>query len=572
MAHPDEKARKIGPNKLIAFFKELLSRDDIDSILRSIIVKMSDAFGVDRTSVFLYSPEDRTLHSKIAQNASCPISFSIDEGLAGVVARTKKPYLTPDAYKDSNFKSEFDLKSGYLTRSVLGVPMLNLKGDLIGVIQLINKLEGPFDEDDLATLESIAPLMALKIEATSYREHIEAQNKRLKLLLDIEKTLSREVREDSILRSVLQITMDSLDAEAASLVIAEEKDSLQFKISLGGGSDVIEARRISRATGIIGWVIENAKPALVDDAPKDPRFYNAFDDMTNNTTRTVAAVPVVSSGRVLGGLEIINKHGGGFTPMDMEALTLISGQMASILETLDIKREYNRSEKMALIGNMASQIIHDMKNPLTSIMGFSQIISSDSSLIQNVRNYSDIIFRECIRMEDMANELLAFAKGHNIEIVPGEVSVRQLVEAVFQTVPTKGRETDVKLTNDCPPEIIWRMDGQKMHRAIGNLARNAAEALMTLRGDGGEVVVTAEEIEGNLHISITDNGPGISEKITEDIFSPFVSCGKPKGTGLGLAITRNIVEKHGGSVNYRSKPGETVFTIILPAATSTKVN
>jgi nitrogen-specific signal transduction histidine kinase len=113
--------------------------------------------------------------------------------------------------------------------------------------------------------------------------------------------------------------------------------------------------------------------------------------------------------------------------------------------------------------------------------------------------------------------------------------------------------------------VAW-FDQHKIRRAVHNLVRNAGQALG--QTGGGRVVLSVArggaEHPGALVIRCTDNGPGVPEAIRNRVFESFTTHGKPDGSGLGLAIVRKVVADHGGTVELKSRPGETVFTLVLP--------
>ena len=124
----------------------------------------------------------------------------------------------------------------------------------------------------------------------------------------------------------------------------------------------------------------------------------------------------------------------------------------------------------------------------------------------------------------------------------------------------EGRSVELELKLE--DRGIAFFDPHKIRRAVHNLVRNAVQAIGQR---GGKVVLgVRREADGSLVLSCTDDGPGVPEAIKRQAFESFTSHGKPEGTGLGLAIVQKVVQDHGGRIELNSRPGETVFTMILP--------
>ena len=228
----------------------------------------------------------------------------------------------------------------------------------------------------------------------------------------------------------------------------------------------------------------------------------------------------------------------------------------------EAQEELVRRERLSTIGQMASGIIHDFRNPMTNISVGLQIIERQPTLPESKRSELFGLVRESLeRMVRMTQELLEYARGETrLELSP--VDLCDFVKGIEAYVRPHLDEHRITLSIQCPPSGPQTVfDRERMARSIINLINNAQDAMP----QGGSIRIDVTAGSGTVAFSVTDNGPGIPDKIRDTLFDPFVTHGKSKGTGLGLAITRRVIEQHGGSIRYESRPGDgTTFVITLP--------
>jgi PAS domain S-box-containing protein len=244
-----------------------------------------------------------------------------------------------------------------------------------------------------------------------------------------------------------------------------------------------------------------------------------------------------------------------------------------------------QSEKLAEIGRMGSGIVHEIKNPLTSIMMMSSILTSDKELPPKALKYADIIEKESQRILRLSRNILAFARPEKAEMKA--VDLNGILEETLELVEYELKKAKVHVNRELDgsmPRV--RGDREKLKQVFLNIITNACHAmreggeifvrtvppagLAALRERGAEGWHRCEEGEtepGELGaVQIEDRGPGMSPDVLQKIFEPFFSTkAEGKGTGLGLYISRNIIMEHRGRMAVRSREGEgTVFTIFLP--------
>jgi len=238
------------------------------------------------------------------------------------------------------------------------------------------------------------------------------------------------------------------------------------------------------------------------------------------------------------------------------------------------REELLRAERLAIIGKLAAQITHEVRNPLSSIGLNAELLEDEIEAIPDAgeaRASLRAIIAEVQRLRAITEEYLHFARLPRPDL--RSVDVGGLLGEFLAFLSHELAEAGVEVTargvsrslEGGPPPI--RADGDQLRQALLNIARNAIEALRGHEGPKRLEIVLEPRDGGGLRINITDTGPGIDPAIRERIFEPFVT-GKSHGTGLGLALTREIIVEHGGTIHAVSPVGAsggTSFVIELPA-------
>ena len=246
-----------------------------------------------------------------------------------------------------------------------------------------------------------------------------------------------------------------------------------------------------------------------------------------------------------------------------------------LVEMTDVTRRSRISRENALIvqhgagRQMLRQLAHEIKNPLGGLRGAAQLLARQLP-DENLREYTSVIISEADRLAALVDTLLG--PGGPPDKRP--VNVHELLEYVLKLVEP-GEARGLRIRRDYDPGLpLIDLDRDQMVQAFLNLVRNAATAL-----DGqGEIVVrsrattnfTIGEVRHRAiaSIEIEDDGPGIPPELKESVFFPLVT-GRPDGTGLGLPVAQDLVSRHGGLIEFESRPGKTVFCVRIPLGAAT---
>jgi len=236
-----------------------------------------------------------------------------------------------------------------------------------------------------------------------------------------------------------------------------------------------------------------------------------------------------------------------------EALKEYSEQLEEMVKELrHTQEELVRKEKLAVLGQLAGSVGHELRNPLGVISNavyFLQMTLSDAD--ETTRKHLDIISSEVHDAEKIISDLLDFSRTRPAE--KEKVAVSDLVtQALEKQPPPENVKVITRIASDLPPVFV---DPRQIGQVLINLVANAYQAMP----EGGRLIINAQAQDGQVSISITDTGCGIPEENMAKLFEPLFTT-KAKGIGLGLAVCKNLVEANGGSIEARSPSTEFILS------------
>jgi two-component system, NtrC family, sensor histidine kinase HydH len=210
-----------------------------------------------------------------------------------------------------------------------------------------------------------------------------------------------------------------------------------------------------------------------------------------------------------------------------------------------IRRQLEKDRYLTGLGQAAATIVHDLKNPLMSILGFARRLKAGKG---DLGSGLQTIIDSASQMENIVTDVLNFAKP--VQLKTKDEDLRGIVEQATAGCKARAEAAGISLSSELPAEpIIISVDGLRLQRALTNLITNAIEA----SPEGREVVLLLKTTQEKLVIMVKDQGVGMDRETLENVFIPFFSK-KAQGTGLGMAIAKKVVEAHGGQIFIRSQP------------------
>jgi two-component system sensor histidine kinase HydH len=234
-----------------------------------------------------------------------------------------------------------------------------------------------------------------------------------------------------------------------------------------------------------------------------------------------------------------------------------------LTEIQELKREVERSQRLASLGRLAAGIAHEIRNPLSSIKGFATYFRERYRDNPEDQKTAEIMVQEVERLNRVIGQLLEFARPLSVRKKP--TSIQTVIQHSLKMIERDAQAKNINLKTNLSPEVEeMPIDPDRINQVFLNLYLNGIEAME----DGGTLSVELSPEEGGqIKIAVSDTGIGIKKEDLVHVFDPYFTT-KQSGTGLGLAIVHKIIESHHGEVRVESGAGKgTTVTIILPVGT-----
>ncbi len=317
-------------------------------------------------------------------------------------------------------------------------------------------------------------------------------------------------------------------------IVFREGDSGDTLYLVGKGSVKISKAGLGGKQETLGFIHPGnffGEMALLDRQPRSA--------MATAVEATV--VGTVNEGAFQHLLELApNRLHANFLRSVMERLRSVNSHFIS---------EVMRTERLSLVGSMASTIINDLKDPICIVRCCSDLIASESN-DPRLRELTSMLNGAVDGMLATTQELLDYARG-STPVLKQPVSVWRLLdelnEQALRLLPGK----NIQFVRRTRYEGDIHIDLARFTRVLCNLIKNAREAMPS----GGILTITTDRVQDQFVLRISDTGTGIAPEILPKLFEPFVAHGKSHGTGLGLAIAKSVIEGHGGKISISSVPG-----------------
>lgn len=440
-------------------------------------------------------------------------------------------------------------------------------------------------------LEAVGGQIGLALERIHRRRLSSRREKEALALFHLSQAATSSLSIDAVVKIILNHVAEITESDAVWIMLYNPVQRLLEMVAARGLSDQIplNALVLRPGQGILGEVFQKEQPLFVPDLREDPRLVYR-DEVERSGITSLIGIPLMVKGKAIGVLSLFSPksvEGGRIDDERLGFLTTVASQVAIAIDNaklyqdleqkmIELKRlqgQLIQTEKLSAIGELVSGVAHEINNPLTSVIGFTQLLLETTTHPRD-REFLEKIFSEAMSCSEIIRNLLTFARRHPAEKSFNNINdlVRRALELKLYQLETDGIEIIEHLSGAIPP--AW-VDPHQMQQVFFNIIHNAHQALIEkkkLRTGPLSLTITSELKNGTVAVSFHDNGTGILPEVLPKIFEPFFSTKEVGvGTGLGLSISYGIVKEHGGEILIENLYGQGVtFIVTFPLSPSGK--
>jgi signal transduction histidine kinase len=395
----------------------------------------------------------------------------------------------------------------------------------------------------------------------------------LELVNQVNTTLTRAVDLPGLWEMLADQVGRILDASCFIIALVDARD--EVRIAYGQDEGVLVTDEVlPQGPGLTRWIVEQSRPLLIHDyANEAEAFPKPVVWGSGRMPESLLAVPMVVDGRVLGAICAQSYRQNAYTQDDLQLLSAIAGQAAVAIHNAQLQKESAEARAMHQLDLLKTQFIstvsHELRSPLTPIVGYSEILTMDGYGPDEIKDMAGEINRAAVHMQLLVDDLLDLSRieAGRLRLQPQETQLDELLRDAVRGLVSVSSKHQIRV--EVPEHLpVILADRVRVRQVIDNLVSNAIK----YSPDGGAVTLLATAHEGTVRVSVSDQGPGIATDKQSRLFEAFYRVEgeltrRIRGTGLGLAICRHLVELHGGRIWVESQVGRgSTFTFTLPVA------
>jgi K+-sensing histidine kinase KdpD len=552
--------------KVHAVMEAALAHTALDDLLDELLERVRDALDADTVAILLVDEQANELVARAArgieEEVEQGVRIPLGKGFAGRVAAEERTISIENVDQADIFNPLLREKG---IKSLLGVPLV-ARGRVLGVLHVGTLTHHRFTPDEIELLEIVGERVALAIDhgilfeaLRESREAAQATANRLRKVQEVTDAALGGLTLDDLLDELLERIRSALEADTAAILLLDEStNELVARAAKGIEEEVERGIRIPVGKGFAGRVAALREIVAIEDVGQA--------DVVNPILRekgiqSLLGAPLVSRDRVLGVVHVGTLRTHVFSPEERELLEIVAERVAVALE-----RSLLHEELLAL-DNLKREFIsvaaHEVRTPASVIYGVAETLAHRRRSLDpaEVDQLVEAFYDASVRLARLTEELLDYSRveSYSRELKLEPLNLGSVISrAVLGLAP--GGEGHIEV--EIPDSMTITSDREALERIMGNLVGNA------LVHGAPPVRVGAESRNGSTFVTVSDQGPGVSEAFVGRLFDPFsradTSSGKP-GAGLGLAIALSYTRRLGGELHYEAgKPVGATFSLVLP--------
>lgn len=401
--------------------------------------------------------------------------------------------------------------------------------------------------------------------------------KGLVALYESTKAIFSTVRLNDLCEIVIATVVKTFKADVGSVILLNESRRLVIAASRGIPQELTKETQLEIGERIAGLAAHTKQEFLLTGGISK---YPAFENLPGNPRILSSIVcPLVSpEGGLLGILNLSRtRNPENFTTTDLQgasifaslaSLGIVNAKLfnaleAKISELRDARDRLFQQEKLASIGRLVAGVAHELNNPLTSVIGYSQLASASDNMA-DIKRSLPIIYEQALRCSKIVKDLLIFARQKKTVRQP--LRAASLMEESIGGLSLEFQKRKIRVDWRRPDEEVFiSADQTQLKQVFTNLLTNAFQALEHFPGEK-KISVSIQTAADKVRFIIKDNGPGVSDEVAPKIFDPFFTTKDVgQGTGLGLSLSYGIIKEHGGVLYFeKNQPQGACFIVELP--------
>jgi signal transduction histidine kinase/DNA-binding response OmpR family regulator len=565
------------------------SASDLDGVLGTVVESARRLCGADvgqihllEDDIFRLARSSGLTSDYIAFMDRYPVTRD-RRTLIGRVGIDRRTQQITDVLSDPEYGRQDAQRLGGF-RTIIGVPML-LDDEIVGVLSAWRTQVDPFDDAAAETLTDFAAQAAIAIRTVELGMALETRRGELarkveqfEALGEVGQVVSSSLDLDRVLETIVTYAAQLSGTDGGSIMEFDDT-AREFRVrtAYGTSDDVIDALRdtpIELDATLVGRAAlerRSLQVANLNDVERDAHLRILYE----GGWRSLVVAPILRDERILGALVARRRVPGEFSEETCELLENFANQSAVAIVNARLYRELTiKSAELEVASRHKSEFLasmsHELRTPLNAVIGFSEVLLERmfGELNERQEEYLQDIWASGKHLLELLNEILDLSKveAGRMELELTTFAVVEALDYGLALVRERAASHAITLSLDVGPAVgVVTADQLRFRQVVLNLLTNAVK----FTGDGGRVEVRAHSDDGELTVTVTDNGIGVAPADQERIFESFQQGGrgaaKAEGTGLGLTLSKRIVELHGGRIWCESELGRgSTFGFTIP--------
>jgi signal transduction histidine kinase len=512
--------------------------------------------------------------------------------LVGRTALEGRAIHIPDVLVDPEFTWFEAIKRGGF-RTMLGVPLLR-EGTPIGVINLVRTVARPFNDRQMELVQTFADQAVIAIENVRLFDEVQARTRELarsveelRALGEVSRAVSSTLKLETVLETIVGCAVQLSGSDSGIVYefdeVAQTFQARAWHRITAEHLAILRAEPIQFGEGAVGRAGAIREPVQVADIADERQFVAPQTRALHvrEGLRSLLAVPLVREQQVLGGLVILRRELGAFSPEIVATLQTFAAQSVLAIQNARLFSELeDKSRQLQQASENKSQFVssmsHELRTPLNAIIGLTDMLVTNAARFgtEKAKEPLQRVHRAGAHLLGLINQVLDLSKieAGKLDLNPQTVQLAPLIKDVIDTAGQLAEQNKNRLVVDAQENLgALTVDPMRLRQILLNLLSNACKFTKA-----GEVKLAARKASNGsnfVEFAVSDTGIGMTAEQQAKLFEEFsqadaATAQRFGGTGLGLAITRKLARMMGGDVTVASEPGKgSVFTVRLPGGT-----